>query len=118
MRSATKAPARGGSLDATLLRLLACKREQRLGICAGDAKKCSRGAARLLSVSERTQYLFGKEVNEPAKRGRKKTEQQDLFAELVNTEGAESAWREKAILKPGETTLDRLHQSMIFLTAS
>ena len=73
----------------------------------------SKGNARLLAVSERTQYLFGKTSEEPVKRGRKKAEQQDLFAELLDEADAETAWRDKAILKPGATTLDRVHQAMI-----
>jgi putative DNA methylase len=73
----------------------------------------SKGNARLLAVSERTRYLFGKTAEEPVKRGPKKVEQQDLFAELLDEADAETAWREKAIFKPGATTLDRVHQAMI-----
>ncbi|BAU47455.1 DNA methylase [Sulfurifustis variabilis] len=73
----------------------------------------SKGNARLLAVSERTRYLFGGAPEEPVKRGRKKAEQQDLFAELLDEADAEFARREKVILKPGATTLDRVHQAMI-----
>jgi len=71
--------------------------------------------ARLLPVSERTGYLFGKEqssVPEPAKRKRTK-QQLDLFAELTQPGVAEQVWEEKTVTKRGETILDRVHQSMI-----
>lgn len=87
-----------------------------LGIHLEDLEsvvEISKGNARLLAVSERTQHLFGKISEEPVKRGRKKAEQQDLFAELLDEADAETAWRDKAILKPGATTLDRVHQAMI-----
>jgi ribA/ribD-fused uncharacterized protein len=74
--------------------------------------------ARLLPVSERTAYLFGKDqavVPEPAKRGKAKAKQMNLFAELAGTDGSatETAWEEKTVSKPGATVLDRVHQSMI-----
>jgi adenine-specific DNA methylase len=74
--------------------------------------------ARLLPVSERTAYLFGKEqaaAPEPAKRGKAKAKQMNLFAELAGTDGSamETAWEEKTVSKPGATVLDRVHQSMI-----
>lgn len=71
--------------------------------------------ARLLPVSERTGYLFGKDqaaAPEPAKR-KKAKQQLDLFAELTEPGVAEQAWEEKTITKRGETILDRVHQSMI-----
>lgn len=77
--------------------------------------------ARLLPVSERTAYLFGKEqANAPvAPRGRKKDSQLkfDLFQELTEPETADAAWGEKAVTRPGDTTLDRVHQSMILFAA-
>jgi len=74
--------------------------------------------ARLLPVSERTAYLFGKEQAsspEPSKRPKKKAKQMDLFAELAlpDATATESAWEEKTVSKPGATVLDRVHQSMI-----
>lgn len=71
--------------------------------------------ARLLPVSERTGYLFGKDqaaVPEPAKR-KKARQQLDLFAELTQPGVAEQIWEEKTVTKRGETILDRVHQSMI-----
>jgi adenine-specific DNA methylase len=74
--------------------------------------------ARLLSVGERTRHLFGKEETEGARPGRKKKiVQMDLFAELANSANGEAAWLEKAAPHVGETTLDRLHQSMILFAA-
>jgi putative DNA methylase len=74
--------------------------------------------ARLLPVSERTQHLFGKEqADAPAARKKQKKTQIDLFTELTRTEDVESAWGEKAVTKAGETTLDRVHQSMILFAA-
>ncbi|HXM64951.1 MAG TPA: DUF1156 domain-containing protein [Terriglobales bacterium] len=75
--------------------------------------------ARLLPVSERTLHLFGKEEEEAARSiGRKKKSAQlDMFAELTESEDAESAWREKTVKRAGETTLDRVHQGMILFAA-
>jgi putative DNA methylase len=75
--------------------------------------------ARLLPVTERTAYLFGKEQSaapETPGRGRKKkAAQMDLFAELTGAEAteAEAVWEEKTVSKPGATVLDRTHQAMI-----
>ena len=77
--------------------------------------------ARLLPVAERTAYLFGKErANEPltAKRKKKPDAQIDLFAELAQPGVSETEWTEKTVSKIGETTLDRIHQSMILFAAS
>ncbi len=77
--------------------------------------------ARLLPVAERTKYLFGKDQGSSpvAPKGRKKDDQLkfDLFQELTASTDAEAAWGEKAVAKPGETTLDRVHQSMILFAA-
>lgn len=71
--------------------------------------------ARLLPVSERTGYLFGKEqASSPEIAKRKKSKQQlDLFTELTQPGVAEQVWEEKTVTKRGETILDRVHQSMI-----
>lgn len=72
-------------------------------------------SARLLPVSERTRHLFGKDQEEAPAAGRKKkaAPQMDLFAELTKVGADETAWQEKTVQKVGETTLDRIHQSMI-----
>lgn len=74
--------------------------------------------ARLLSVSERTRHLFGKDEEEPIRKGsaKKKSAQLDMFAELTS-EDAETTWREKTVKRVGETTLDRVHQAMILFAA-
>ena len=40
-----------------------------------------------------------------------------MFAELTESEDAETAWREKTVKRVGETTLDRVHQGMILFAA-
>ena len=76
--------------------------------------------ARLLPVSERTKYLFGKEVPDaaPAKKARKKDTQLSLFAALQEADAIASV--ESPELKapqPGSTVLDRVHQAMILFAA-
>ena len=74
--------------------------------------------ARLLPVSERTRYLFGKDEGQaPKKRGRKKAKQMTFFGELEQAEQEGGGWGEKSAPPPGQTTLDRLHQSMILFAA-
>lgn len=74
--------------------------------------------ARLLPVSERATALFGKDAGQPPTTARQKKDKQlTLFDELVNEKQGEVAWKEKAEAKLGETTLDRVHQSMIFFAA-
>jgi len=69
--------------------------------------------ARLLPVSERTGYLFGKEQASVPESPKRKKQQLDLFAELTKPGVAEEVWEEKTVTKRGETILDRVHQSMI-----
>lgn len=72
--------------------------------------------ATLLPVAQRTGYLFGKDEAAPqTPRGRRKpTPQADLFAELmVGEPEAEYLPQQQPVSKPGETLLDRIHQSMI-----
>ena len=80
--------------------------------------------AKLLPVSERTQYLFGKEEAQTpsktkGKKGKnKEPEQLNLFAVLGITETEEDTdWGEKTVPQLGNTTLDRIHQSMILFAA-
>jgi hypothetical protein len=74
--------------------------------------------ARLLPVSERTAYLFGKEqADAPIGARNKKAAQMDLFGELTKAGTEETAWLEKTVKKMGETTLDRVHQAMILFAA-
>lgn len=73
--------------------------------------------ARLLRVTERTRYLFGKDQAQAttAKPKKKKT-QISLFAELEEVE-EEADWGVKAAPKPGSTVLDRVHQAMILFAS-
>ena len=76
--------------------------------------------ARLLPVSERATVLFGKDSGQTPTKPKKKKDKQlklGLFDELVDETGGEEAWKEKADAKLGETTLDRVHQSMILFAA-
>ena len=73
--------------------------------------------ARLLPVAERTRKLFGKESSEiPA--GRKKIKQLKLlFEEEIEQAEAVGGWRQKGSPRVGQTTLDRVHQSMLLFAA-
>lgn len=75
--------------------------------------------ARLLSVGERTRTLFGKdEADAPKSKAKKKDKQLKLgFAEEFEAVEAEGGWGDKSAPKLGETTLDRVHQSMILFAA-
>lgn len=69
--------------------------------------------ARLLDVAERTGFLFGKEETAVPVKRKKKSNQMDLFQELVDAETQETVWEEKTVTEAGKTTLDRIHQAMI-----
>ena len=76
--------------------------------------------ARLLPVSERAAVLFGKDAGQTPRTTKKKKDKQlklELFDELMDDEQGAVAWKEKAQTKLGETTLDRVHQSMILFAA-
>ncbi|MEX0715869.1 MAG: hypothetical protein WD066_04745, partial [Planctomycetaceae bacterium] len=76
--------------------------------------------ARLLSVAERTQHLFGKGTQAAAGsgRGRRTVQQQSLFQQLDEAEASEAGWGEIKGPPPGSTVLDRVHQSMILFAAN
>jgi len=78
--------------------------------------------ARLLSVSERTRRLFGKdEADAPTTPGKrkKKDKQLGLFTpeQLGDLETEDGGWGDKSVPKLGDTALDRVHQSMILFAA-
>jgi putative DNA methylase len=74
--------------------------------------------ARLLPVSERAQFLFGKqEEQQSTKQRRKKKPQIDLFDVGKPEDLEDGGLRGDFTLKTGETVLDRLHQSMILFGA-
>lgn len=75
--------------------------------------------ARLLPVAERMKHLFGKDDEQAPTRitKKKKPPQLDMFAELVESGESDAGWREKTVERVGDTTLDRVHQSMILFAA-
>ena len=73
--------------------------------------------ARLLTVSERTRYLFGKEEAQTPASRRARPQQLGLFAALDEAEEGEGGWGEKSAPKLGNTVLDRIHQAMILFAA-
>ena len=71
--------------------------------------------ARLLSVAERTRHLFGKDAERaPARRVKK--QQLMLFEELEAAE-KDADWGDVGLPPAGETTLDRVHQTMVLFAA-
>lgn len=69
--------------------------------------------ARLLAVSERSQFLFGKsEDNSPQQGRQKKKAQMEMFEGLTIDEG-NGGFGDRVTLKAGATTLDQVHQSML-----
>jgi len=76
--------------------------------------------ARLLSVAERTKYLFGKDESQaPAGRRKKKDKQEkfDFAKEVEEAESKAGGWGEKTAPRAGQTILDQLHQAMILFAA-
>ena len=73
--------------------------------------------ARLLPVAERMKALFGKEGTESPSAKRKKSAQLSLPGLLEELEQEDSGWTLQNAAKPGNTTLDRLHQAMILFAA-
>jgi adenine-specific DNA methylase len=72
--------------------------------------------ARLLPVAERTKYLFGKGETDLPTGSKKKKAQPKLFQELDEL-AVQAGWGPKGAPTLGETTLDRIHQSMILFAA-
>ena len=73
--------------------------------------------ATLISVAERTKYLFGGSDGAPAsKQKTKKKVQRALFEELDEV-AEQQGWGEVGIPRAGSTVLDRVHQSMILFGA-
>ena len=86
---------------------------------APSVVEVKRGTARLLSVAERTRFLFGKDAEggEPAKRTKKVT-QLGLFEQLLEFDaGVSDPTPADAPPKAGGTVLDRVHQAMILFAA-
>ena len=73
--------------------------------------------ARLLPVSERSSYLFGKDAGQaPVKRPKKEHKQLSLF-DTETTEEVSEDWGDTNTENPGKTVLDRIHQTMILFAA-
>ncbi len=68
--------------------------------------------ARLLPVSERAPYLFGKDVEQTAGKRKKKERQLNLLA-VIGEDETEGGVDVHSVSKIGETVLDRIHQSML-----
>lgn len=68
--------------------------------------------ARLLTVTERTRYLFGRVDEVRSARRPSKTKQMTLFGELEEAAQAQG-WGEVGAPRAGTTTLDRVHQAML-----
>lgn len=71
--------------------------------------------ARLLSVAERAQHLFGKQELDAAPARKKKTPQAELFdlQSLPGEDGSSIAVK----IQAGGTVLDRIHQAMLLFSA-
>ena len=72
--------------------------------------------ARLLSVTERTQHLFGRDTERTPAGRTKRQKQLTLFEELEAAE-QDVGWGDVGLPPAGETTLDRVHQAMVLFAA-
>ncbi|HPZ08273.1 MAG TPA: DUF1156 domain-containing protein [Candidatus Eremiobacteraeota bacterium] len=74
--------------------------------------------ARLLPVSERSRFLFGKNDSPVPKQKKKKDKQMDLFKELLaDTEEINRDTGDISRPEAGNTVMDRLHQAMLLFGA-
>ena len=114
--------AAGFALEFDAARMIA----QGLGIHldkSADIVRVKGDTAHLLSVAERTSYLFGKgtEANATIATARKKKEQLSLGLAVADADPAAASRGDRfstlQIGKPGTTVLDRLHQAMILFGA-
>jgi putative DNA methylase len=75
----------------------------------------------LLGVAERKKHLFDEEADAAAvgAGGRRRRDIQTSFLEESKEEGREggAAWGEMTLFRPGETTLDKVHQAMLLFAA-
>ena len=72
--------------------------------------------ARLLSVAERTRYLFSQDAERAPVRRTKGQKQLTLFGELEAAE-RDAGWGDVGLPPAGETALDRVHQAMVLFAA-
>jgi adenine-specific DNA methylase len=73
--------------------------------------------ARLIPVSERARYLFGKAEGAAPTKHKGKPKQLSLLDVMGETDGEEGGWGEKDASRLGNTVLDRIHQSLILFAA-
>ena len=74
--------------------------------------------ARLLSVAERSTYLFGKGTPTATGGRRKKAAQKSLFEAFADGEDGDMGWGNIQGPSPGSTVLDRVHQAMVLFAAN
>lgn len=117
------APAKAGKLAGFTLEYDAARKiAQGLGIHLEQCQslvEVKGDKARLLPVSERTETLFGKgsQSASPSPGRKKKAVQKNLFDSFTEAEAAESGWSDLKGPSPGQTILDRVHQTMILFAA-
>ncbi len=120
---AEDAPAKAGKLAGFTLEYDAARKiAQGLGIHLEQCQslvEVKGDKARLLPVSERTETLFGKgsQSASPSPGRKKKAVQKNLFDSFTEAEAAESGWSDLKGPSPGQTLLDRVHQTMILFAA-
>lgn len=73
--------------------------------------------ARLLPVSERSNYLFGKEAFEKRPEAKKGPTVPKLLQLMGGVKEEELAWTDLGHPEPGKTTLDKVHQAMLLFGA-
>lgn len=113
--SAASSPTSGFSLEYDAARKIA----QGLGVHMEQLEhvvEISGSSARLLAVSERTRYLFGKSDETSATKKQAKKKQLTLFADLEES-AAVQGWGEAGAPRAGTTTLDRVHQAMLLFAS-
>ena len=69
-----------------------------------------------MPVAERAASLFARNAGDPIPRRRGKPKQRDMFA-AIGEAGEAAGIGVASVFRPGETALDRLHQSMLPFTA-
>jgi len=111
--SGKKKPVTGFALEYDAARKIA----QGLGVhleAMPTLVEIKKGNARLLPVAERAGHLLKKEEGHHQRRPqRKKEKQATLFPVALDEEIQEAAQAAPEIAEPGETVLDRVHQSML-----
>jgi hypothetical protein len=112
-----KKPVKGFALEYDAARKIA----QGLGVhleAMPTLVEIKKGNARLLPVAERAAHLLRKEEGHHQRRPQRKKEKQATLFPVALDEGIqEAAQAAPEIAEPGETVLDRVHQSMLLFGA-